>query len=625
MLGKVRQLYVGISSALLLACYSLSAGSSPAVEQATPADHSNLKSAVEQATPTEHGKLKAMREADKRTDEWFTTGGQFSEKHHSSLARINQETVERLGFAWEYDLGSRRGVEATPVIVDGVIYASGPWGETYAVRGDTGEQVWRFRPEVDGQVAKNACCDVVNRGVAVWEDLVYVAALDGVLYALDRDTGEVKWQVDTFDGEPGRKASTGAPRVAGDVVVIGFGGADFNARGYITAYHRKTGEFAWRFYTVPGAPDKPYEHPELEMAAKTWDPDSMWEAGLGGTVWDSMVFDPEANLLYVGTGNAAVGPIKFRSPAGGDNLFLSSILAINPDTGQLVWHYQVDPGEEWDYTATQNMILAEIEIDGVERKVLMQAPKNGYFYVLDRLTGELISAEPFVPVNWSTHIDMKTGRPVLTEAANFSDEPTIMWPSTKGAHGWRAMTYSDKTGLVYIPAYESADLKVALFDEEFKYDPTRLNGGVLPLPLSEGAIDYYKDELPVDVEVLKEMLRNSDVPPERTVLIAWDPVKNETAWEIEMDYFRNSGGVLTTDGGLVFHTKPSGELKVYSDETGELLHSIQTGSGLMGSPATYEIDGEQYVVVLAGLGGGGFFSYPKFTAAYKYGNRGRMI
>lgn len=569
--------------------------------------------------------LLAMRAANQKKDEWFTTGGQFSEKHHSSLSQIDHDTVDQLGFAWDYDLGTYRGVEATPVFVDGVVYASGPWGAVYAVDGKTGEQVWRFMPQVDGQIAKNACCDVVNRGVALWGELVYVAALDGILYALDRRTGAVVWSQDTFEGEPGRKASTGAPRVAGDVVVIGFGGADFNARGYFTAYNLLTGELAWRFYTVPGAPDKPYEHPELETAAKTWDPNSMWEAGLGGTVWDSMVYDPEANILYVGTGNAAIGPRKFRSPAGGDNLYLSSILAINPDTGRLVWHYQVDPGEEWDYTATQNMILAELEIEGQVRKVIMQAPKNGYFYVLDRLTGELLSAENYVPVNWSTHIDMVTGRPVLTEAANYSDKPTIMWPSTKGAHGWRAMTYSDRTGLVYIPAYESADLKVAMFTDEFIYDPNRLNGGVIPLPLAVGGVEFFKDELPVDAEILKEMVRNNNAPPERTVLVAWNPIANEKVWELEMDYFRNSGGVLSTDGGLIFHTKPSGELNVYDDETGALLKSIQTGSGLMGSPATYELDGEQYVVVLAGLGGGGFFSYPKFTAAYKYGNRGRMI
>jgi len=566
-----------------------------------------------------------MIAADTQTDNWFTTGGQFGEKHYSTLTQINRETVSDLGFAWDYPLYSKRGVEATPVIVDGVVYASGPWGVVYAVAATTGEELWKFTPDVNKQFAKNACCDVVNRGVAVWDGLVYVAALDGILYALDKDTGEVSWQVDTFAGEPGKKASTGAPRIANDVVVIGFGGAEFDARGYITAYKLKTGERAWRFYTVPGSPDKPYEHPELEMAAETWDPNSMWEAGLGGTVWDNMVYDPELNLLYVGTGNSAIYPIKYRSPNGGDNLFVSSILAINPDNGQLAWHYQTTPGDQWDFTATQNMILADIELDGGLRKVLMQAPKNGYFYILDRATGELLSAEKFAPVNWSTHVDMATGRPVMTDRANYSDGPTIMWPSTKGAHGWRPMAYSEATGLVYIPVYESVDLKVALFPEKFVFNPEQLTGGVLPMPLSEAVIDLYASELPYDADMLKDMVRNSDAPPERTLLRAWDPVKQEIAWDVELDPFRNLGGVLVTEGNLLFHSKPSGELTIHDAETGELLRSIQTGSGSIAAPATFAIDGEQYVVVMTGLGGGGFFAFPQFTAAFKYGNSGRMI
>ncbi len=566
-----------------------------------------------------------MIAAEQLKDQWFTTGGRFSETHHSSLDQINKSNIDQLGFAWDYDLYSTRGVEATPVIVDGVIYASGPWGVVYAVDGKTGKEVWKFKPEVDGQFARNACCDVVNRGVAVWGGMVYVAALDGVLYALDQASGKVLWQVDTFEGEPGRKASTGAPRVAGNVVVIGFGGAEFNARGYFTAYDLKTGEQAWRFYVVPGTPEKPYEHPELVEAAKTWDPNSMWEAGLGGTVWDAMAYDPELNLLYVGTGNSAVYPIKYRSPSGGDNLYVSSILAINPDNGRLIWHYQTTPGDQWDFTATQNMILNDLEIDGKVRKVLMQAPKNGFFYILDRETGELLSADNFAPVNWATHVDLETGKPVLTEHADYSAKPTIMWPSTKGAHGWRAMAYSETSGLVYIPVYESADLKVAIYPEKFEYDPDGITAGSLPLPLSEAVVDLFEKELPYDKEMLKEMIRNSDAPPDKTFLRAWDPINSKVVWDLEMDFFRNSGGVLSTSGGLVFHTKPSGELNVYDDATGELLKAIDTGSGMMGSPSTYMIDGEQYVVVLSGLGGGGFFSFPKFTAAAKTGNYGRMI
>lgn len=586
------------------------------------------KADVEKKIKIKSATRDVMIEANKQTDHWFTTGGQFGETHYSTLRQIDKENVKDLGFAWDYDLYTRRGIEATPIIVDGIVYASGTWGKVYAVDGKTGEEIWAFEPEVDGQIAKDACCDVVNRGVAVWDGLVYVAALDGVMYALDQKTGEVVWQAATFIDGTGRKASTGAPRIAGDIVVIGFGGADMDARGYITALDRKTGKLAWRFYIVPGSPEKPYEHPEMEMAAKTWDPNSLWEAGLGGTVWDNMVYDPELNLLYVGTGNSAVYAQKYRSPAGGDNLFVSSILAINPDTGRMVWHYQTTPGDQWDYTATQNMILTDLEWKGEIRKILMQAPKNGFFYLLDRETGELLSAEKYAPANWATHIDMETGKPVLTDAANFMDKPTVMWPSTKGAHNWRPMSYSPRTGLVYIPVYESADLKVNLYPDSFTYNPNHWAAGVLPLPLIEAAVDAvdgWFEGRAIDKELLKETIRNADAPPERTILRAWNPIKQEKAWDLVLDQWGNSGSVLSTAGGLLFHTKPDGILNVYDDETGELLKAIDTGSGMMAAPSTYEIDGEQYVIVMAGLGGGGFFTYPKYTAAYKYGNDGRMM
>ncbi len=572
-----------------------------------------------------------MRRADQDTSAWFTTGGQFNEAHYSSLRQIDRSNVSELGFAWDFALGTNRGIESTPVVVDGIVYGTGNWGAVYAVDGKTGEAVWQFRPEVDGQTAKDACCDIVNRGVAIWEDRLFVAALDGRLYALNKNTGSVIWNVDSFAGEPGRKSSTGAPRVANDVVVIGFGGAEMNARGYVTAYDIDTGEQRWRFYTVPGKPDNGYEHPELEWAAQTWDDNSLWQAGLGGTVWDNMVYDPTLNLLYVGTGNSAVYAQDFRSPAGGDNLFVSSILAINPDSGRLIWHYQTTPGDQWDYTATQNMILTNLEWNGEQRQVLMQAPKNGFFYVLDRATGELLSAEKFVPVNWASHVDLKTGKPVLTGAADFMSKPSVIWPSTRGAHNWRPMSYSPDTGLVYIPTYEAVDLKVNVFPGGFEYVPSHWTTGVLPLPLIEAAVDaldgFYPADGSVDKARLKAVIREmrDSVPPNRTILRAWDPIASTVAWDIEIPEFGNSGSVLSTAGGLVFHTKPDGLLNVYDDRTGEVLKSIDTGSGMMAAPATYMLDGEQYVVTMAGLGGGGFFSYPPYTAAYKYGNAGRMM
>ena len=331
--------------------------------------------------------------ADSEPQNWFTTGRSFSEERFSPLDRINAGNVKQLGLAWEYDLQTQRGLEATPVVVDGVLFASSTWSKVYALDARTGRELWSFDPQVPGEWARNACCDVVNRGVAVWQGKVYVGTLDGRLIAIDANTGKPLWSQDTLIDRSRSYTITGAPRIAGGKVVIGNGGGEIGVRGYITAYDAESGAMAWRFFTVPGDPKLPFEHPELEAAAKTWDPNSRWEAGGGGTAWDAMAYDPQLNLLYVGTGNASPFPQSVRSPKGGDNLYLSSILAINPDTGRLVWHYQTTPGESWDYTAVQHMILADLEINGRVRKVLMQAPKNGFFYVLDRASGELLSAE----------------------------------------------------------------------------------------------------------------------------------------------------------------------------------------------------------------------------------------
>ena len=565
-----------------------------------------------------------MIEQRAASENWVTTGGGFDETHFSPLNLINAENVTELGLAWSFETGTTRGLEATPVVVEGIIYTSGSVGQVYALNAETGEKIWIFDPEVSGDAMANACCDTVNRGVAVWDGIVYVTALDGRMFALDAKTGKEVWQADTIIDHKKLYTSTGAPRVAGGVIVIGNAGADFDARGYISAYDLKSGKLKWRFFTVPGAPNKPYEHPELKTAAKTWDPDSQWQVGGGGTVWDSMTYDPELNLLYVGTGNAAVYPESLRSPKGGDNLYLASILAINPDTGRLAWHYQTTPGESWDYTATQNMILADITLNGKARQVLMQAPKNGYFYILDRKTGELLSAEPYVPVNWSTGVDKKSGRPVMSENANYFKEPKVIWPAAKGGHGWRPMAFSPRTGLVYIPVYEDAELMTNLYPDGYIYQPGLPNGAMLPLPLAEPVIDFYAPILPYSTEKLKAIVKAAKPPKRRALLRAWDPIKQTTAWEVEESFFRNGGGVLATAGGLVFQSKASGELAIYDDKTGKLLHVINTGAGMMAAPSTFTINGEQYVVVMAGLGGG-MFAFPPETAAYKYGNSGKIM
>ena len=558
------------------------------------------------------------------TADWSTTGGGFDETHFSPLDKINAKNVSELGLAWSFDTNTTRGLEATPVVVDGMLYATGSVGQVYALNAATGEKLWAFEPEVSGKAMGNACCDTVNRGLAVWDGLVYVTVLDGRMFALNARSGKPVWQADTIVDHKKLYTSTGAPRVAGNVVVIGNSGADFDARGYVSAYDLKTGKFRWRFFTVPGDPSKPFEHPELVMASKTWDPKSLWQVGGGGTVWDSMVYDPKLNLLYVGTGNAAVYPESLRSPKGGDNLFLASILAINPDTGRLAWHYQTTPGESWDYTATQPMILADLKIAGASRQVLMQAPKNGYFYVLDRKTGALISAEPYVPMNWSTGIDKKTGRPIMSETANYFTEPKVIWPAAKGGHGWRPMAYSRKTGLVYIPVWEDAELMTNLFPGGYEYRPGEPNGAMANIPLVEAVVDFYAPILPYSAERLKAIIRAAKPPRRRGLLRAWDPVAQKTVWEVEESYLRNGGGVLATAGGLVIQTKASGELAIYDDRSGKLLKSIDTYSGMMAAPSTYSVNGEQYVAVLAGLGGG-MMAFPPETAAAKYGNDGRIM
>lgn len=541
---------------------------------------------------------------------WMTLGGNYQMQHYSPLNKINTENVKDLGLAWEYDASSRRGrtqrgLEACPIVVDGIMYTSGAWGAVYALDAKTGKEIWRYDPEVDGNYARRACCDVVNRGVQVYEGKVYVGVLDGFLVCLDATTGKVEWRVDTFTDRSRFYTITGSPQVAGQVVVIGNSGGDLGARGYITAYDLKTGKQVWRFFVVPGDPAKGFEHSELEMAAKTWDPNSNWEAGLGGTVWGEFTYDPLLNLLYVGTGNSSPWPIWLRSKTGGDNLFLSSVLAINPDNGKLKWHYQTTPGEIWDYTATSTMTLVDLKINGSMRQILMTAPKNGFFYVLDRVTGELISAKNFVPVNWASGIDIKTGKPILTGEGWYKDEAKIIYPGPPGGHSWQPMSYSPDTKLVYIPAmhlpfyYETV--------KEFKYNKDDNTGAILrpqdtPLPNTKG-----------------------EIPKREAFLLAWDPIQQKEVWRVKSKVVDFNGGVLSTGGGLVFEGTTDGFFYAYDALNGERLTEIEVGTGIMAAPISYEIDGEQYVAVMAGFGGGVLWQLPEGAAIDKYQNNGRIL
>jgi quinohemoprotein ethanol dehydrogenase len=553
------------------------------------------------------------------TDDWVSLGGNYKQQHFSYLDQINADNVKDLGFAWEYDARSTigrvpRGLEATPFVVDGIMYTSGAWGFVYAINAKTGEEIWKYDPRVDASYNRRVCCDVVNRGVAVWKGKVYVGTLDGYMVCLDAVNGNELWRVDTFTDRTVSYTITGPPQVAGDVVIIGNSGAEFGVRGYITAYDLETGEERWRFFIVPGDPKKGFEHEELEMASKTWDPDSNWEAGGGGTVWGQSAYDPDLNLLYIGTGNSSPYPIWMRSPSGGDNLFLVSILAINPDNGKLVWHYQTTPGEIWDYTATQNLVLAELEIKGKERKVIMQAPKNGFFYLLDRATGELLSAEKYTSANWASHIDLKTGRPVKTEQGWYKNEPKLVVPSLPGGHSWNPMSYSPQTGLVYIPTIIYPWVYRA--DASFSFTKKKWGTGII----------YGGSAIPFNEETKPYTTAHADTI-ERNILKAWDPVKQKMVWEVENKIPRGNGGILSTSGNLVFQGTNTGHLKIYNATTGDLLKTIETGTGIMAAPMSYRLEGEQYVAVMAGFGGTNLTVGPtdQDAAIHKYQNYGRIL
>ncbi len=466
-------------------------------------------------------------------DMWLTTGGDFGKTHYSRLTDISRDNVARLGFAWEYQTNTNRGLEATPIVVDGVMYTSGIAGRVYALDARTGREIWTFQPNVDMQVNRSGCCDMVNRGVAVWHGKVYVAALDGWLYALDATDGTEAWRADTFADRGRGYTSTGAPQIAGDVVVIGNGGAEFDARGYVSAYDLESGIMRWRFFTVPGDPKNPPESPALVAAAKTWDANSNWDVGGGGTVWDALVYDPKLKLLYVGVGNGAPWAQQFRSPQGGDNLYLASILALDPADGTLVWHYQEVPGEQWDYTATQPMLLTDVEVNGTTVPVVMHAPKNGFAYVIDRRNGKVLAASKFARVNWATHVDLKTGRPAMdANAADYRKGPRIVFPSSVGAHNWNPMAWDPEQKVLYIP---SADIGNLLFMPE--HTPTRhakgLNTGVNVVFADSvpGMLPDLPPDMQKQIRALPEMKNPGDLQP-RGYLQAFDPITGKQRWAV---------------------------------------------------------------------------------------------
>jgi quinohemoprotein ethanol dehydrogenase len=556
--------------------------------------------------------------------QWLTTGRDFGKTHYSPLNLINQENVSRLGFAWQLETGTVRGMEATPIVVDGVMYTSGVAGRVYALDAAKGTVLWQFEPTVNGRVNRGSCCDMVNRGVAVWQGKVYVGAFDGMLYALDAATGKVLWQSHTIDEKQRGYTVTGAPAIAGKVVVIGNGGAEFDARGYITAYDLETGKQVWRFYTVPGDPKKPFENKAMEMAARTWhdfDP----QVGGGGNAWDAITYDPQLNLVYFGTANGAPWSRTARSPGGGDNLFLASIVAVNADTGEYAWHYQTTPGERWDYDATPHIVLTTLAIGGQDRNVLMQASKNGFFYVIDRKTGELLSADKFVDVTWAEGVDMKTGRPTENVAlADYSDgKPKLVFPSAVGAHNFNPMSLSQRTGLVYLPTVHGG-MMVAEGPKDRNYLPGRINTRVqvgFSMQLAAPA------SLPPALRPLADpkFLKTQPSIEMSAALKAWDPINRKVVWSVPATSFMDHGGVLSTAGGLVVQGGLDGKLRVYADADGKLLKEIEVGTAMIAAPTTYTVEGVQYLAILAGSGGGGWNTWFPQNIAYKKGNANRIL
>jgi quinohemoprotein ethanol dehydrogenase len=564
--------------------------------------------------------------ADEEPDQWLTTGRDGGGTYFSPLDSINAGNVARLGLAWERKLGTRRGQEATPLIVDGILYTSGTFGRVYALDAATGEERWTYDPEIDGQYGRYACCDAINRGVSVWKGRVFVGSTDGYLHAIDAASGRRIWKVDTLPARGPKTPYTlpTVPVVAGDVLIVGSSGADFaGGRGYLAAYDIETGAFRWRIYTVPHDPKQgPQETPDLAKAIKTWDPRHDWKQGSGGTVWDGISYDPKLKLVYFGTANGAPYNMKEGGQKGGDNLYTAAIVAVHVENGKLAWHYQTTPGDRWDYDSTQKLILTDLDLGEGPRPVLMQASKNGYFYVLDRTTGKLLSANNFAFVSWAKGIDPATGRPIPSASAEYADKPKLIFPSNGGAHSWQPMSYDPQTHLTYIPTIEWG--MVYMNSEKQRAGYVEGNFTVQGFPAEDydpASLKSLFGKLPPLEELSKGLPSN----PAQGFLRAWDPVRQRLAWEVKTSS-NFDGGVLSTGGGLVFQGDASGNLNVYNATNGARLKTIPIGTGIMAAPSTYRIGGQQYVVVMAGYGGNIVnFALHKDNAAWNYDNESRII
>lgn len=555
---------------------------------------------------------KLLLNSGKTGDEWLMAAGNYAQTRYSPLKQIDASNASRLGLAWYYDTGSLPGVlEATPVISNGTLYGTLTWGVVFAVDARTGKEKWRWDPQLghqnfpSGSMGKpdsdkvrtgpSLCCGPGNRGVAVYGGKVYVGTLDARLVALDAETGKVDWEVATAD-KNSDYSITGAPLIVKGKVIIGNGGGEFAVRGYISAYDAETGKMIWRFYTVPGDPSKPFENKAMEAAAKTWSGDiAWWKLGGGGNPWNAISYDPQLDLLYFGTGQAGPWVQKYRSAMGQDNLYICSIIAVKPETGKFVWYFQTTPGDEWDYDAIADLVLADVKIDGKVRKVIMQAPKNGYFYVLDRKTGEFISGAPLQKITWAKGLDPKTGRPSINPEAHFGTTPVIVWPGPGGGHVWQGMSFNPQTDLVYITPGAATSFSY-IQAPEFKPELGAYNWGIIfrdaagrgtgPVAGANGA---PRPPPP------------PPAPPAGNFLFAWDPATETERWRAPAT---GGGGTMTTAGNLVFAASNAGDFEAFSADKGEKLWSVKLTPGFA-NPVSYMLDGKQYVSVLAGRAGKG--------------------
>ena len=535
-----------------------------------------------------------MSKAASEPSQWMTYGGTYDEQRFSRLARINRGNVKQLGLAWFADYDTNLRQDGTPLYIDGVIYVSTAWSKVYAFDARSGKQLWQYDPKTPGEWIRNVCCGIVNRGIAAWNGKIYLGTLDGRLVAVDAHNGKEVWSTLTIDKSK-HYSITSAPRVVKGKVLIGESGSEYGVRGYLSAYDAETGKLAWRFYTVPGNPKDGFENEAMKRAAATWSGEG-WKLGGGGTVWDAILYDAKTDLVFFGTGNGSPWNDRYRDPNSGDNLYLATILALKLSTGEYAWHYQTTPADTWDYDAVSPMVIADLTVDGQQHRVLMQACKNGFFYMLDTATGKLLRATPFTEVNWANGIDMKTGRPRLIEASRFPvGKPFNLAPGVQGAHGWQGNAFSPATGLLYIPTQHAYFPMIA--DASFTPNPVGYNLGLdFTAPLT-----YYTAH-----------------PQEKSgftsYLQAWDPVAGKQVWKSEEGGPGGTGGALATGGGLVFQGAGSApEFRAFDAKTGQKLWSANVQTGMMAPPITYELDGQQYVAASVGGAPAGGYYAPNYS------------